>query len=86
MAKMKFRIKKRTKKNNISVDADNNNIEKYDNGIIQEDRTMGNLCEDLNLEQNTTEETIEKKSKSRKQKRKMKMRFRNPLVKLIKKL
>jgi hypothetical protein len=47
---------------------------------------MGNLCENLNLEQNTTEETIEKKSKSRKQKRKMKMRFRNPLVKLIKKL
>lgn len=85
MAKMKFRIKKRTKKNNTNVELDNN-IEKYDNDIIQEDRTTENSCQDLNLEQDATEKIIEKKSKSRKKKGKMKMRLRNPLVKLIKKL
>jgi hypothetical protein len=85
MAKMKFRVKKRTKKDNINVDVDNN-IEKYDKDITQEDRTTENSFDDLNLDQDITEEITEKTPKGRKKKRKMKMRFRNPLVKLMKKL
>ena len=81
MAKIKFRMKKRTKKNN---NLEVNNTEQYNEEVSQENESIESLTEDINLEKSTSNQGIDKKSKLRKKKRKM--RFRNPLVKLMKKL